>query len=342
MTVSDRGSPTPPTRPWARAAIVFATVSVVALAVRGVRVMDGFGFAGLGSGTVRLVGLIALAAGAGGLWFYRGRGGPRPDRAPDPTFEALRSAATIMTLLALAGLILPAMGLPGGGSSGGGEGGSGGVRTSSDAFGRPPPPLPRLPGRQRRGAALEEEAAQEAPPAEGERLRPPDVGDPNPGALELIGNLSSLLMTILVVGVLLAGVFGRKRRGRTSDEDEAVPVPDAEEMREGLEASLRALSDPTGDAADGISAAYRTLLAALGEAGAPRLPYEAPYEHLHRTLAALGVPRQAMYRLTTLYVRAQFGPGPVMEADREAAAAALGASLDALAAAQPTADVGTA
>jgi hypothetical protein len=316
---------------------VFATVSVVALAVRGVGSVGGLGLAGLDTGTVRLVGLVALVAGAAGLWFYRGRVGARPDRAADPTLEALRSAATIMTLLALAGMVLPAMGLGGGGSSGGAEGGGGGVRQSSDAFGRPPPPLPRLPGRQRRGTAFEDEVQAEESPEAIERFTPPDLAEPNPGALELIGDLSTLLMTLLVVGVLVAGIFGRKRRRRAGDEDDAVPIVDPAEMRQGLEASLQALAGGGGDPADGISAAYRRLLGALDDVGAPRHPWEAPHEHLHRTLAALGVPAGAMHRLTTLYVRAQFGPGPVTEGDRAAAGEALTASLEALATTEATA-----
>jgi hypothetical protein len=59
----------------------------------------------------------------------------------------------------------------------------------------------------------------------------------------------------------------------------------------------------------------------------PREPQEAPYEYLYRVLVPLGVRAEPMYRLTGLFVAAQFSAHPVRERDREAAANALEAGL---------------
>jgi hypothetical protein len=146
-------------------------------------------------------------------------------------------------------------------------------------------------------------------------------------ALRWIGRiLLPILLIALVVGVwVISGRLGRAR------EEAARGPPVAPESAEaGLQASLDELARPGLDPRSRITAAYRALLAALAAAGAPREPQEAPFEHLHRALAPLGVRPQPMNRLTELYIVAQFSDRPVTERDRIAAADALEAALSSL------------
>jgi hypothetical protein len=115
--------------------------------------------------------------------------------------------------------------------------------------------------------------------------------------------------------------------------DAADPPIAAADAEAGLEASLDELSDYGGSARERITVAYRRLLAALAAAGAPRLPHEAPYEHLHRALGPLEVSPGPMHRLAELYVLAHFSEHPITEQHRAEAAAVLEHALTSLRAA---------
>ena len=111
-------------------------------------------------------------------------------------------------------------------------------------------------------------------------------------------------------------------------------VPEAPHAAKELEAAMQRfvvdLAEERPDPENQITSAYHRLLAALERAGFPRLPQEAPHEHLHRVLVQLGVSPDPMRRLTELYVFAEFGRSQIGAAHREAASDALQVSLEAL------------
>ncbi|MEO5900943.1 MAG: DUF4129 domain-containing protein [Ilumatobacteraceae bacterium] len=72
-----------------------------------------------------------------------------------------------------------------------------------------------------------------------------------------------------------------------------------------------------------IIAAYARLLERLGEAGCQRLPYEAPEEHLRRSLVALGVPHAAMEKVVAKFLVARFSTHPLTDVDRDEVREAL-------------------
>jgi hypothetical protein len=145
------------------------------------------------------------------------------------------------------------------------------------------------------------------------------------GALSEIGDV---LLAALIVGLVIAGRWAMKRRPdrevTRAPETEVEAVPDLATL---LVASLDEYAQPGIPSREHITAAYRRLLEVLSAVGAARRPHEAPYEHLARALAPLGVRAAPMERLASLYVLAQFSNGPIDEMDRTAAASALRSSL---------------
>ena len=88
-------------------------------------------------------------------------------------------------------------------------------------------------------------------------------------------------------------------------------------------AQWAAMIDDGADPRAAIIAAYARLLERLGESGCPRLPYEAPEEHLRRSLTALGVPHAAMETVVAKFLVARFSTHPVTGADRDEVRGAL-------------------
>lgn len=309
-------------------ALVAVAAGAVAVGAGGVGRL--FGSAG-GSWTsaARLIGLAFLLAGVAGLAWYRIRLRAVAHPRSDPTVTALVAAGTLMALLALVAFLMPSVSLPGGMASPNG-GAESGAALNPEAEGPPPPPVPPRPGQETRGSAFDDGGPQ-TPPPPSRRARADDEPDPPPaGDFGMLSDLGNLMLVLLVVAVVLAGLFAKKR-GKDAGDDELPESPIRPyEAEESLRASLGAVDDPSGTARDRILAAYRALLAALEAAGAPRLPHEAPHEHLHRVLGPLGVPRRPMHDLTELYVAAQFGIRTLGETDRARAVAALTESLEAL------------
>ncbi len=73
-----------------------------------------------------------------------------------------------------------------------------------------------------------------------------------------------------------------------------------------------------------IVAAYGALLEGLEAAGAGRRAFEAPEEHLQRSLRELQIPPEALAEVTRLFLVAKFSSHPLGEADRQQARRALG------------------
>ncbi len=110
--------------------------------------------------------------------------------------------------------------------------------------------------------------------------------------------------------------FGRFRwRGATAGEatEDAVDVDLAADSFDESAAMIGDGLDPR----QAIIAAYARLLERLGEAGCPRLPYEAPEEHLRRSLTALGVAQDAMETVVAKFLVARFSTHPLTEVDRD-------------------------
>ena len=130
----------------------------------------------------------------------------------------------------------------------------------------------------------------------------------------------------IVLGLLLvmAATYGARRSRRTPRlfgfGDEA-PDKLAAALTESID-DLRA--DP--DLRRAIIAAYARMEAALGAAGIPRRPSEAPLEYLERALLTLHASAEAVRRLTDLFEWARFShpePEPSMRDDAEDALVAV-------------------
>lgn len=280
---------------------------------------------------VRMAAAVAVAAGAAGLLVQRRHLLSAADRRYDPAVAALVTAASIMGVLALLSLLAP-------GSVAQSEAGQQMVaaeRAPSSADGgeasgsaRPPSGISGgfgigvAGGRSDGGAAAR--GGDESP-----------EGDPR-FAWTRLGRLAAIFILIVLIALAMISLRILGRGGVPPQEPPGRPPVAAADAEAGLEASLDALSLDEQDPRGGITAAYRTLLGALADAGAPREPQEAPYEHLFRTLAPLSVDPAPMHRLAELYVVAQFSTHPVTAEHRDAAAAALALALRSIRAAHPT------
>lgn len=292
--------------------------AVVLVAAQGVQLLLPAArlSAGWALGT-RVFGALMVAAGVAGLLRERAR---LPAQAPgrgDPTMTGLRTAGTVMVLLALLGLFNPPppsrnTGRPGigfglievspFGTPGGGQG---------------------APSRTRGGES----------PIRGERRDVPDAPPLRLGGevpqMTLARRAAGLLSRVfLFLALVLAIRYLVRRSGaRRYEERELEPPLEPARAFEGLEASLAEIERRAPEPRGAIAMAYARLLDALSAAGAPRQPYEAPHEHLHRALGHLGIRPAALHRLAGLYVLAQFGDRPVTEVHRAEAARALSLSL---------------
>jgi hypothetical protein len=140
-----------------------------------------------------------------------------------------------------------------------------------------------------------------------------------------------LLLLIVVIGLLvlfIVRLLPKRRAGarlpayrRPVADDE----PDADAVDAALELSIDALLDDP-DPRVAIKAAYAVLLDALAAAGFPRVPFEAPNEHLGRCLQGLRVEPNAMRQLLEIYAVARYSTHEVTEADRSTALGALRAA----------------
>jgi uncharacterized protein DUF4129 len=98
--------------------------------------------------------------------------------------------------------------------------------------------------------------------------------------------------------------------------------PDADGALRAVEQSLADLREPS-DPRAAVIASYRSLLDGLADAGAGRHDAEAPFEHVTRALATLGVRPEPLRELTSLFAEARFSDHAITEAHRTAAVRAL-------------------
>ena len=281
---------------------------------------------------IRLAGAMAVAAGAAALLAQRRQLLSAVDRRYDPAIAALVTAASIMGVLALLSLLAP-----------------GSIRQTEaeprsvtaerapqaqddvgDASGSARPPSGISGGFGVGVAGGRSDGGRTARPGDGS----PD-SDPRLERTRL-GRLAAIFILIVLAGLAMISLRMLRSGAASPRLPLAEPPVAASDAEAGLQASLEALRLDDQDPRGGITAAYRTLLSALADAGAPRAPQEAPYEHLHRTLAPLSVDPAPMHRLAELYVVAQFSEHPVTADHRDAAAAALALALQSIRASHPT------
>jgi hypothetical protein len=312
------------------AALLAATVGVaVAVAARDlVLVRPPLELSALGLWLVRGAGAAVALLGLRALRARRTQLRAEGMRRPDPGTIALRTSATLMGLITVIALLVrPA--LPP--RTGGGMPlpspiempfGLGGSRAGE----RPPQtrgsdPIIRSTPRDR----------VPPPPAPPVSSRDDSLRDAFWRMIRAIGPL------LWIAAAIIAYLASRRRLRRwwsNPPPDGETPL-DAEEAEEVLEASLTDVSGDHDDPRWQITSAYRRLLAALAEAGVPRRPEEAPYEHLRRALEPLGIGPEPLLRLAELYVVAHFSRRPLTDRHRREAAEALEASLADLRAARP-------
>jgi hypothetical protein len=310
-------------------ALVAAVVAcaLVAVAARDVRlVLPGAALSETWVRVVRGVGALAVLAGLAGLLIQRRRLPRTSRREPDPTAVALRTAAVVMGLLTVLALTIHPLPPRAGPSRS--AAGSSSFDPSADESGA-------QPGGTRPGGLGGGMGVSQPGGAGGGVLTSPlggPVGPPAGPPQSLLQRLGRMLP--LILGLLILGLIYRimRRQNRPSPRGLRLDMPGVarDDAQAGLEASLTEMALSEGEPRDVITAAYRRLLHTLAAAGAPRQAYEAPHEHLRRSLGPLGVRPDSLHRLAELYVRAQFADRPVTEAHRGQARAALQESLTSL------------
>ena len=285
---------------------------------------------------VRVVGGLTAAAGLAALLLQRRRLLSRTDRRYDPAVAAFVAAASIMGAVAVLALLggnsrferEPVAGVAAAESGSGEERGAGPPRSPSEPTG-----LSGGLGRSNAGERSDgPRTVREAGGGAGKDNAPFDWTGLGPGAAVLL--LILLLTTVAIALWILRRRWGAP--GQDLPDDPPVAPADAEAS---LQASLDEVAYAGHDPRGQIAAAYRRLLVALAQAGAPRQPQEAPYEHLRRALGTLAVDPAPMHRLAELFVIAQFSDHPVTDAHRAAAAEALKSALVRLRAAEPVAEI---
>ena len=133
-----------------------------------------------------------------------------------------------------------------------------------------------------------------------------------------------IVVSSLTVAGLAAAAFAFVRR-----REPARPRRVAEALVLALEETLEDLrAEP--DPRRAVIAAYAQMERALGRAGLPREPSEAPREYLHRVLPGVGAGAASVERLTALFERARFSPHAIDGAMKEEAIAALESLRDEL------------
>jgi hypothetical protein len=125
---------------------------------------------------------------------------------------------------------------------------------------------------------------------------------------------------VVVAGLVAASVLLSRRRPREDSASE--PEDEVAQARRAIDDSLADLAAPA-EPRQAVIACYARLLEGLEGVGAGRLRSEAPFEHMSRVLATLGVRPGPLERLTTLFAEARFSTHEITEAHRDEAERAL-------------------
>ncbi|MFT3855368.1 MAG: DUF4129 domain-containing protein [Ilumatobacteraceae bacterium] len=115
---------------------------------------------------------------------------------------------------------------------------------------------------------------------------------------------------------------GGMRWGNRRDAELTVEDLDVAAAADSFEDSAASIGDGV-DPRAAIIAAYARLLDGLATAGCARQPFEAPEEHLHRSLHALGVAPAHMTVIVDRFLVARFSTHPLTAADADTVRAAL-------------------
>lgn len=137
--------------------------------------------------------------------------------------------------------------------------------------------------------------------------------------IENVGAAWPLL--VLIAGVAFAALAIHVLTQPEEDIDEEKADP-GELLADTLTDALDELSW-SDDPRSVIIKAYRTIEAALGRAGLPRRPSEAPREYLHRVLTRARVQQDSITRLTTLFELARYSDHAMAAVDRREAIEAM-------------------
>lgn len=188
----------------------------------------------------------------------------------------------------------------------------------STAARHPPVPEPRTSG----------DAAASPPDTVVQRPAPDDIEQQRSSPLPQWVKSLAVLILIAVLGLfvvfLLRLVLPPMQRSALPRYRPPRMSPGVDDLAvdEALERSIEALLDDP-DPRVAIKAAYAFLLDALAGAGFPRIPSEAPYEHLSRCLSGMEVDPMAMQQLLDVYSVARFSTHGVGEPERAMALGAL-------------------
>ena len=129
---------------------------------------------------------------------------------------------------------------------------------------------------------------------------------------------------VVVVGsitlvVIAIGFWALQHRRQRAAAKPAIPAAEFAAAVVRTIADLRAEPDPRR----AVIAAYAQMEQALGLAGLPRHPSEAPRQYLGRVLPQVGAGADSVGRLTSLFERAKFSPHAIDETMKEEAISAL-------------------
>ncbi|GMQ85149.1 MAG: hypothetical protein BMS9Abin07_0714 [Acidimicrobiia bacterium] len=149
--------------------------------------------------------------------------------------------------------------------------------------------------------------------------------------IENVGAAWPLLVLIAGVALAVLAVHLLTRQEEDIDEERADP---GALVADSLTAAMDELSW-SGDPRSVIIKAYRTIEAALGRAGLPHRPSEAPREYLHRVLTRAHVQPDSITRLTTLFELARYSNHAIDALDRRDAIEAMESVRSELGASRP-------
>jgi hypothetical protein len=187
-------------------------------------------------------------------------------------------------------------------------------------------PLPPRPSATPRPAGSGTATATDQ--ATGPPSREPVVVVELPAWLPTVAQAVCLLLAAALVAALAwyavrDSIHLRRRPPAVDDAEPDRLARPAGEVVAALDAGLEALGDADTDPRRAVIACWLRLEAAAAAAGTPRRVADSPTDLVLRLLGGHRVSRRALDDLAAVYRAARYGTGPVGEADRRTAVAAL-------------------